>query len=49
MDMVVQYAENAVRASNLLWEPVKIKLDRLLTEVRYLTYVLDSTKINLHY
>ena len=49
MDMVVQYAANAVRAGNLLWEPAKIKLDGLLTEVRYLRYVLNSTKINLHY
>jgi hypothetical protein len=49
MDMVVQYAANAVRAGNLLWELAKIKLDRLLAEVRYLRYLLDSTKINLHY
>jgi hypothetical protein len=49
MDMVIQYAANAVRAGNLFWEPAKIKLDRLLAEVQYLRYVLDSTKINFHY
>ena len=27
MDIGVQYAANAVRVGNLLWEPAKIKLD----------------------
>ncbi|KAI9449909.1 hypothetical protein F5148DRAFT_1152987 [Russula earlei] len=48
MDMVVQYAANAVRAGNLLWEPTKIKLDRLLTEVRYLSeHTNPKTKLTL--
>jgi len=36
MVMVIQYAANAVQAGNLLWELVKIKLDRLLAEDQYL-------------
>jgi hypothetical protein len=50
MDMVIQYAAKAVQAGNLLWEPVKIKLDRLLAEVRYLRYVYSTwTKEYFHY
>ncbi|KAI9458095.1 hypothetical protein F5148DRAFT_1287509 [Russula earlei] len=42
------YATNAVRAGNLLWEPTKIKLDRLLTEVRYLSeHTNPKTKLTL--
>ncbi|KAI9431128.1 hypothetical protein F5148DRAFT_1311946 [Russula earlei] len=48
MDMVIQYAANAVQAGNLLWEPTKIKLDRLLTEVRYLSkHTNPKTKLTL--
>ncbi|KAF8240066.1 hypothetical protein L208DRAFT_1374400 [Tricholoma matsutake] len=47
MDMVIQYAANAVRAGNLLWEPAKIKLDRLLAEVRYLSEHAKPTKMKL--
>ncbi|KAI9510593.1 hypothetical protein F5148DRAFT_1281794 [Russula earlei] len=48
MDMVVQYAANSVQAGNLLWEPTKIKLDRLLTEVQYLSeHANPKTKLTL--
>jgi hypothetical protein len=39
MDMVTKYFDEACQAGNLMWDLVLIKVDRLVVELKFLTYV----------
>ena len=39
MDMIIKYLDEACQAGNLMWDLALIKLDRLVVELKFLTYV----------
>ena len=41
MDMVIKYFDEACQAGNLMWDLASIKVDRLVVELKFLTYVQD--------